>query len=416
MLGYATKVWKGRRTWFLNLLPGKHLRPVCRIAMSFSDSRRRVQSSLRLILFLLMIYLFLTAIELFEHSIRMIGKDAADQLFRGLANPFAGLAVGILATALVQSSSVTTSTVVAMVGAGALPLAYAVPIVMGANIGTSITCALVALGHVTHDASFRRAFAGATVHDLFNLLTVLILFPIELLTGFLRHGATWLVDVLPLQGAGGKFTSPIKLPVKWLANQIQSLLCRVLGMVHHALGEEGPGLAIVLALVALAMIIVALIALSRNMRRLMADRIELWFNRVLRRSGLLGLCIGALITAVIQSSSITTSLMVPLFGAGVLSLEAGFPIMLGANIGTTITALLAATVAGPAGLTIAVVHLLFNLSGTLIFFPVKPMRRIPIYLAERLAEAATRNWIWIAVYVLGTFVAAPIAGIMIWKS
>ena len=147
----------------------------------------------------------------------------------------------------------------------------------------------------------------------------------------------------------------------------------------------------------------------------MADRIEQWLNRVLSRSGLLGLAIGAVITAAVQSSSITTSLLVPMFGAGVLTLEAGFPIMLGANIGTTITALLASTVTGPAGLTIAVVHLLFNVSGTLIFFPVKSVRRIPIRLSEKLADLAVRNWIWIVVYVVGVFIVVPLAGILIWR-
>jgi sodium-dependent phosphate cotransporter len=147
----------------------------------------------------------------------------------------------------------------------------------------------------------------------------------------------------------------------------------------------------------------------------MADRIEEWLNRVLRRSGLLGLAIGTVITMLVQSSSITTSLLIPMFGAGVLSLEAAFPIMLGANLGTTITAILAASVTGPLGMTIAMVHLLFNLTGTCIFLPVKRVRRIPIFLAERLAEIATENRAWALAYVIGMFIVAPVLGIIIWK-
>ena len=172
-----------------------------------------------------------------------------------------------------------------------------------------------------------------------------------------------------------------------------------------------------LIVTALAMILLALIAITKNMRRLMADKIEEWINRVLKKSGLLGLAIGAGTTALVQSSSITTSLLIPMFGAGVLALEAGFPIMIGANIGTTVTALLAATVAiGPAGLTIALVHLLFNLAGTLIFFPFRPMRQIPIKLAEKLADLTVKNRVWVLVYILGTFVLAPVLGIFIWRS
>jgi len=362
----------------------------------------------RLILLALMLCLFLVAIELLGKSIKLVGQDTAERLFSGLENPFAGLAVGILATVLVQSSSVSTSTVVAMVGAGELPLAYAVPIMMGANIGTSITNTLVALGHVTRRAEFRRAFAGATVHDMFNLLTVMVLFPLELATGFLRNSAQWLVGALPLQGAGGEFHSPVKTAVKWLAGWIQSCF-------QHGLGMEGRLLAAALFVVALGSIVAALVVITKNMRILMADRIEQWLNRVLRRSGLLGLAIGTVMTIAVQSSSISTSLLVPMFGAGVLTLEAGFPIMLGANIGTTITALLASTVTGPAGLTIALVHLLFNVSGTLLFFPIEFMRRIPIAMAEKLAEAATRNRIWVVVYIVGVFIVAPVLGILIWR-
>ena len=367
-----------------------------------------VQRLARLVLFLCMLYIFLAAIELFGGAFKILGKDAALDLFSGLENPFAGLAVGILATVLVQSSSVTTSTVVAMVGSGALPLVYAVPIVMGANVGTSITNTLVSLGHLTEKTAFRRAFAGATVHDMFNLLTVLVLFPIELATGILRTSAQKLVAVLSLEGTGGAFHSPIKSAVKWLAGSIKSCF-------HDGLGIDGGLLAVILVVVALGMIIVALVVITKNMRLLMADQIEEWLNRVLRRSTLLGLAIGAVITMLVQSSSITTSLLVPMFGAGVLTLEAAFPIMLGANIGTTITALLASTVAGPAGLTIAVVHLLFNVSGTLLFLPIRRLRRIPIHLSEKLAEAATKNRAWVLVYILGVFVVVPLLGILLWK-
>lgn len=369
----------------------------------------------RFALFVLMLYLFLGAIDLFGLAMKMAGSETADKLFNGLENPFAGLAVGILATALVQSSSVTTSIVVGMVGLGNMELSHAIPIVMGANIGTSITCALVSLGHVTQNEAFRRAFAGATVHDIFNLLTVLILFPLELATGYLAHSAQWCVDSLhklgawlSLSGPGGGFHSPIKSAVKKLAHAIA-------WCVEEGLSLQSKWLAAVLVLLAVVMIVGSLIVITKNMRLLMADRIEQWLNRVLGRNGTLGLLIGAVVTAIVQSSSITTSLLIPMFGAGVLKLEAGFPIMLGANIGTTITAMLAASVAGPAGFTIAMVHLLFNLSGTLIFFPLRFMRRIPIGLAEALADLAVRNRVWVAIYLVGVFLVIPGLGILIWK-
>jgi sodium-dependent phosphate cotransporter len=366
------------------------------------------QTAARLSLVVLMLYLFLVAIKLLGAAARIAGSDTAEGLFAGLENPFAGLSVGILATVLVQSSSVTSSTIVAMVGAGQLDVRYAVPMVMGANIGTSITNTMVALGHVTRTAEFRRAFAGATVHDVFNVLTVAILFPFELATGSLRRSAQWLVGALPLHGVGGEFHSPINRVVKWLAGLVE-------GRLHHGLGIQGGWLAAVLAIVALAIIVFALLVITKNMKLLIADQVEEWLNRVLGQRGFLGLGIGIVVTVLVQSSSITTSLLVPMFGAGVLTLEAGFPITLGANIGTTITAIIAATVSGPTGLTIALVHLLFNVAGTALFLPTPFMRRIPIKLARKLAEAATGNRGWVVAYVVGVFVLIPLLGILIWK-
>ena len=363
----------------------------------------------RILLFVIAIYCFLAAIEIFELGVRELGEKQAERLLQGMNNPFAGLAAGILATVLVQSSSVTTSLIVGMVGSGALSLACAVPMVMGANVGTSITCALVSLGHVRQDAQFRRAFAGATVHDIFNLLTVAILLPLELTTGFLRQTAELLVEPLQALETGGKFDSPIKAAVKAFAKMVESVF-------QDGLGLEGVGLSLPLFAVAIALIIVSLVVITKNMRYLLADRIEEWLNRILKKRGYLGLLIGTLITALVQSSSITTSLLIPMFGAGVLTIEAGFPIMLGANIGTTITALIASLVVGPAGLAIALVHLLFNVSGTLIFFPIRFMRRIPIRLAEMLAELTIKSRIWAFVYLGTVFILIPVLGILLWRN
>ncbi len=369
---------------------------------------KTIQFWMRIVLFLAAVYVFLSAIEIFGIGVRDLGEHKAEQLLQGLSNPFAALAAGILATVLVQSSSVTTSVIVGMVGGGALPLSCAVPMVMGANVGTSITNTLVSLGHVTRDAEFRRAFAGATVHDIFNLLSVAILLPFELATGFLQHAAEWLVEPLQGLGTGGKFNSPIKSAVEGCAEAVEYVF-------QQGLGLQGPWLSAVLFVVAVGWVIGALIVITRTMRELLADKLEEWLNRILSKRGYIGILLGVLITALVQSSSITTSLLVPMFGAGILKLEAGFPIMLGANVGTTITALIASLVTGPAGLAIALVHLLFNLIGTLIFFPSRFMRRIPIRLAEMLAELTIRNRIWAFVYVGVTFLFLPILGIWLWS-
>jgi sodium-dependent phosphate cotransporter len=360
----------------------------------------------RVLLFLGLLFIFLVAIELLAGSMEVAGSDTATSMLQGLNNPFAGLAAGILATVLVQSSSVTTSTIVALVGAGQLSVTNAIPIVMGANIGTSVTSTLVSLGHVTRSDEFRRAFAGATVHDFFNLLAVAVFLPLELATGYMEHTATWLVS-LGITGTDTGFNNPATAAVKATAAGIQHGLA--------SLGLAGGWLAILMLLVALFQIMGALYFITKLMKSLLADRIEEWLNRVLEQKGMIGLVIGMATTMAVQSSSITTSLLIPMFAAGVLSLEAGFPLVVGANIGTTITAILAATVTNQAGMTIAFVHFLFNASGAALFLPIPPLRRLPLNCARWLADAATKNRMWVLIYLGTVFVAIPLLGIFIWK-
>ena len=278
--------------------------------------------------------------------------------------------------------------------------------IMGANIGTTITNTMVSLGHLAQSDEFRRAFAGATVHDFFNLLTVAIVFPIELSTGFLQTSATTLAKWLT-PGMGGKLPNPLKDAVKTISGRIQSFL--------EGIGLEAGWLALALFSIALVLIVLALTYITKNMRVLMAHRIEIMLNDVLGRSALLGLIIGILITISVQSSSITTSLLIPMFGSGILQLDAAFPIMIGANIGTTITALMAALVAGKAGLIVALVHLLFNLVATLMFFPFRSIRAIPIACANALAEAAVRNRFLVIAYIGIVFVLIPALGVLVFR-
>lgn len=354
-----------------------------------------------------LLYLFLVAISLMGGAFKILGKETASGLFTGVENPFAGLLVGILATVLVQSSSVTTSTIVALVGAGELGLASAVPMVMGANIGTTITNTLVSIGHVARKAEFRRAFAAATVHDFFNLMAVVVMFPLEMATGILRRTAVALTGGVEIQ-AGEKQTFFVKKWVKAGAKAVQGAL--------EGVGAEDSTLAWVMLTLALALIFVSLYWITRTMRKLLAGRAERALNAALGRSGLLAIVIGIGLTVAVQSSSITTSLLVPLCGAGILRLENAFPVMLGANIGTTITGFIAsvATEFPKLGMQVALVHLLFNLVGVGLVYPFAAVRRVPLLLARRLAAAAVRSR-WLAIgYILAVFLGIPLLGLALW--
>ena len=147
----------------------------------------------------------------------------------------------------------------------------------------------------------------------------------------------------------------------------------------------------------------------------MAARAQRSLDKTIASAPVLALIAGCLLTAIIQSSSIVTSMLVPLAATGILQLEQAFSITLGANIGTTVTAILASLATGPQGLTIALVHLLFNVTGVAIFFPLRPARRIPIWLAQSLAELAKRSTKYALLYVIAVFYLVPGLLMLLWK-
>lgn len=134
---------------------------------------------------LFLVYVMLTAVSVIGSGFKLATADHARSLFEFASNPVMGLIIGMVGTALIQSSSTVTSIIVAMV-AGGLPITIAVPMMMGANIGTSITNTIVSLGHVADKVEFQRAFNAATVHDFFNVFAVLIFLPLEIMFGLLE--------------------------------------------------------------------------------------------------------------------------------------------------------------------------------------------------------------------------------------
>ena len=353
---------------------------------------------------LVLLFGFLIAIKMLSKGISGFGSEFTEGLLAGVENPFAGLAAGILFTVLVQSSSVTTATIVALVGAGTLTVGAAVPMVMGANIGTTITNTLVSIGHVRRGSEFQRAFAAATVHDFFNLMVVGIMFAIEQGTGFLEKSARSIAETLTI-GGGGSYKSPIKAAVSSGEKFIAS--------IFEWCGLDGSGLATAKLVCGIALIFLCLTTITKIMKKVIAHKAERGMNQALKKSAFFAIAIGAAITMAVQSSSITTSLIVPMCGSGILSIEAAFPVMLGANIGTTITAFLASLATGKAGLIIALVHVLFNMIGTIAIMVIPRARQIPIALAEGLAVRAVQNKIWVIAYVFIMFIIIPLLGILI---
>jgi sodium-dependent phosphate cotransporter len=363
---------------------------------------------LRSIIVLALIYLFLVGVSSLESGIKVMGADTQERLFSSVSNPIAGLFVGLLGTVLVQSSSASTSVIVGLVASGALGFDQAVPMIMGANLGTTVTNTLVSLGHVRQSNEFRRALAAATVHDFFNLMAVAVLLPVELITGRLSWLAAQTADLLVGSG-GSEWKSPVKAwvkhPVGWLKDGLGGL----------GLADNGLGIAMVA--VGLCVVIAALIAITKNMKTLIAARLERSMNRVLSRGGgVVAILVGVMVTIAVQSSSITTSILIPMSAAGVISLRNAYPVTLGANVGTTITALLAALASsGSDALTIALVHTWFNVIGIVILFGIPFLRPLPIRASEALAALAVQRRSIAFGWTLSVFIIIPLVGIAVFR-
>jgi len=352
----------------------------------------------RVLTLLLLLYAFLVSIGMLGRAFKMFSGGFVGGLIESASNPLLGLFVGILATTLVQSSSTTTSLVVALVGSGSMPIDTAIPIVMGANIGTSVTNTLVSLGHVTRGQEFARAFAASTVHDFFNILAVIVLFPLQLATNFLGTLSSELAGLFAEVG-GLTFASPLKLLTGPAVKGAATVL------------EGHPWLLLISALVIMFASLRYLVVVLKS---IVLGRVEAFFDQTLFANAGTAMLFGLVITVLVQSSSITTSLAVPLAGAGILTLTQIFPYTLGANIGTTITAILAALAVGEmSAVTVAFAHLLFNICGIAVIWPIGSIRRIPQRLSRSFAAvAADHRWIAIG-YILVCFYAMPFAAILV---
>jgi len=342
------------------------------------------------------LYLFLVGIAGMSSAIKRMGSEFAETVLTTTSDPFIALFIGIFATVLFQSSSTTTSLIVGMVSSGSLTIASSIPMIMGANIGTTVTNTIVSVGHINKGTEFKRAFAASTVHDFFNIMAVAIVFPIEMIFHPLQKTSEWFalkmfgkienIEVLQAK-------SPIKLAVKSGSKFIQKFTF------------DNDIFYLILSVFITFLMLYSIVKLLKS---LVLKKIEGFFDQYIFNTALKAMLFGVIITIMVQSSSITTSLVVPLAGAGVLTLRQIFPFTLGANIGTTVTALLAAITGTVSALVAAFSHLLFNIAGIVIIYCIPVLRNIPLKCAEIISEQAVTKKYLPLLYLFFIFVLVPL--------
>lgn len=352
------------------------------------------------------IYILITAVNVIGDGFKSATGGQAEELFAFAENPLIALMIGVLATGLIQSSSTTTSIVVGL-AAGGLPMEICIPMLMGANIGTTLTSTLVSLGMVRDKESFRRGFAAASVHDMFNLLAVVIFLPLEMLTGILEKSSGRLSE--QMAGSDGGIVAVIFGGIGAGVTAVTEPLADLIGMLAEWIPQPWGG--ILLIFIGIGLILSVINFIGSLLKVVMVGRAKQVLHSAIGRGPITGIFSGMLITIMVQSSSTTTALVVPLAGSGTFSVKQIYPFTLGANIGTTVTALIAAFafsgVEAQFALQAALVHLLFNLLATALIFGVPFLRVIPLEGAVLLGELGARNKLFVVAWVLGVFVVVP---------
>lgn len=337
---------------------------------------------------------FIISVQWLVISFELLNENFVETILIASSNPFVALFIGLLFTAMVQSSSTTTTLVVAIVASGTLRLEDAVFMIMGANIGTTLTSTLISLGHINSKKEFRKAIAAATLHDFFNILTALVLLPLEYYFQLLSSLARGVTSLITWNGSVHTF--------------------KYLDFTHPLLrlfSDDTMNFLRTYDLVILALTILTLFAslkfISQSFKTILLDRFPNRLEKQLFRSPVRAVLVGGILTGFLQSSTLISSLIVPIVASNKLSIKRAFPFLMGANVGTTLTALVAAISQSDAAISLAMTHFLFNVIGVLIFLPFKRLRNIPIQISRKLGKATVKNRFVGFAYVLLTFFIVP---------
>lgn len=484
---------------------------------------RRVPSLYKISLFVgvwFLLWLFLVCLGLMGNGFKLLGGKDAAKMFDVVDNPISALMIGILSTVLVQSSSTTTSIIVGLVGSDEMSLNNAIPMIFGANIGTSVTNTLVSLSHFGNIEELRLGFAAATIHDCFNMLTVVVLLPIQIATHMFNHltyaiaknakacddfettcdkqefikpyikpyynnvakydkkvayyvsqnfckgrcnddenlplqktitnmicipecDSSWLKDsvlkstrlpaYVQLKNNGSYVESYLHCPLYTNCNvpeynstiepidgfftvckDMEYDLCdkRLLngGLFYRYWNLSDNTVGFLCVLFSLTGICAVLYLMVQSLHILIKGSIASWFRTAVAYNGYISIIIGMFITIMVQSSSITTSVLTPLVAIGLIPLHDMLPLTLGANIGTTITGILAATVVTTNPVTawqVALSHLLFNVFGIIIWYPLEKTRNVPLRMATYLGNQTAKNRMFPLMYTVTTFIIIP---------
>lgn len=346
---------------------------------------------LRVLQIIFAIFFFLFAIKLLVASLGDFSNLLQANILTTTLDPFVGLFIGLLATAIIQSSSTTSTMTVAMVATGTLTIQESVPIILGANIGTTLTSTIVALGFISDKLAFRKAISAGVIHDFYNIALVIILFPLELYYGVLSNTSIYLQELLL---GDGQIESSFKFD-----KMFDFGITRV---VVEAINNR-----LIMMILALVILFASIKLLTSVIQKSIIGGSKNKLQRFIFEKPWKSFGWGVAVTSAIQSSSVATSLVVPLVATQKLKVRSAFPFIIGANLGTTITALIAASFSSRIALSIALTHLIVNLFGAVLFMSFGRLRDYLVRFTKGFSVVITRRRALGLVYILLTFFLIP---------
>ncbi|MGN1410936.1 MAG: Na/Pi cotransporter family protein [Oscillospiraceae bacterium] len=253
--------------------------------------------------------LFMYGMHIMGESLEQLAGGKLEKIFEKLtSNKFKGLILGMTVTAIIQSSSTTTVMLVGFVNSGIMKLSQAIPIIMGSNIGTTITSWILSLSGLESDNFLIKMLKPTSFAPIISLIGIILI----------------------MSKKGDKF--------KTIGNALLGFSILMFGMNTMSSSVEP-------------------LAENEQFKEVMA----MFSNPVL------GVIVGAVLTAIIQSSAASIGMLQSLSNKGLITFGSAIPIILGQNIGTCATALLSCIGANKNAKRVAVVHLFFNVIGTFVF-------------------------------------------------
>lgn len=365
-----------------------------------TDRNKQLSVAKTLVRIILTLVFFLFCIRLMVTSLGGFAEIFEQNILSSSLDPFIGLFIGLLVTAIIQSSSTTSTMVVALVATSTLTIEEAIPVIMGANIGTTLTSTIVALGFISDKVAFRKAVSAGVIHDLYNIILVIILFPLEYYYGFLSGVSIELRELI----FGAQSTESVE-GWKWFLDF--GITDSIANIIQNK---------VILILLSFVLLFVSIKLLTSIIQKTIIGDSKNRLRKFVFQNPTKSFGWGVLITSAIQSSSVSTSLLVPLVATKKVRLVNALPFIIGANLGTTLTALIAASFSSDTAMSIAIAHLLFNLSGAVLFMMSSQLRQTLVNFTKRFSIVMARKRVIGLLYVIVTFFLLPFILISVHKA